>query len=123
MTEESKICEVLDCPYAKVTEIEKQALNTRLQKLTDAMELIKQAYSFNMQEIMSVMGNLYDYVIQNYPDRAKLIKESDDDCNFNIPWNCEKGDEIGDFCLLNLYRAYYQSGDIELEFYDKDVEE
>ena len=75
MTEKQKICEILDCPYAKVTENEKQELKTRLQKITDAMELIKQAYSFNMQEIMSVMGNLYDYVIQNYPDNAKLIKE------------------------------------------------
>ena len=44
-------------------------------------------------------------------------------CNFKSPWDCKKGEEIGDFCLLNLYNAYYQSGDIELEFYDRNVEE
>ena len=44
-------------------------------------------------------------------------------CNFKLPWNCKKGDEIGDFCLLNLYNVYYQSGDIELRFYDSEVEE
>lgn len=76
MKKEQKICKELDCPYARVLESEKPKIKTRLNKLTKAMEFIRQAYSFNVQEIMSVMGNLYDYVIQNYPEKAEaFLKE------------------------------------------------
>lgn len=41
-------------------------------------------------------------------------------CNFKSPWDCTKGEEIGDFPLLRLTDVYYQSGDIELEFHDRE---
>lgn len=43
-------------------------------------------------------------------------------CNFKLPCDCSKGEEIGDFFLLNLDNVYYQSGDIELKFYDVECE-
>jgi hypothetical protein len=72
----SPSCETLDCPYAKVEDEPKhESKASRIKKLTDAMELIKQAYSLDMQQTLSVMGNLYDYVLENYPKEAKLVGE------------------------------------------------
>lgn len=39
------------------------------------MELIRQAYNLTTNEVLSVMANLYDYIIKNYPERAKIIEE------------------------------------------------
>ena len=64
-----------------------------------------------VKELYDELGN---YIKMGHADTRVIAN-----CNFNIPWNCTKGEEIGDFCLLNLYNVYYQSGDIELEFYDK----
>ena len=64
-----------------------------------------------------------------YDELGKEIKAGHGDlnvianCNFTLPWNCTKGEEIGDFCLCYLDRVYYQSGDIEIRFYDSEVEE
>ena len=38
---------------------------------------------------------LSDLIAQGHADTRVIAN-----CNFNIPWNCTKGEEIGDFCLL-----------------------
>lgn len=43
--------------------------------------------------------------------------------NFKSPWELKKGEEVGDFCLLYLDWVYYQSGDIELKFSDREESE
>lgn len=71
-----KQCKVIDCPYVKVKigdDLKQEAGTPRLKKLTKAMEFIKQAYSFDTNQILFVMGNLYDFVLKNYPDNAKLV--------------------------------------------------
>lgn len=40
---------------------------------------------------------------------------------FTLPWDCKKGEEV-DYPLLHLNDVYYQSGDIELHFSDREVE-
>ena len=73
-----------------------------------------------MKDEMTVK-ELYDelgkYIEMGHADTRVIAN-----CNFKIPWNCKKGEEIGDFCLLHLYDVYYQSGDIEIRFYDSEVE-
>ena len=46
---------------------------TKIQKLSKAMELIRQAYNLTTNEVLSVMANIYDYVVKNYPEKAKTI--------------------------------------------------
>ncbi len=41
-------------------------------------------------------------------------------CSFVSPWALKKGEEVSDFPLLYLNDVYYQSGDIELGFSDKE---
>lgn len=48
---------------------------TKTQKLAKAMELIRQAYNLRTNEVLPVMANLFDYVIKNYPEKAKVIEE------------------------------------------------
>ena len=52
-----------------MTEIQK------IQKLAKAMELIRQAFNLTTNEVLPVMSNLYDYVIKNYPEKAKIIEK------------------------------------------------
>ena len=42
--------------------------------------------------------------------------------SFKAPWDLKRGEEVGDFCLTHLNDVYYQSGDIELGFSDKEIE-
>ena len=42
--------------------------------------------------------------------------------NFKSPWELKKGEKVGDFCLTHLNDVYYQSGDIELGFSDREDE-
>lgn len=69
-----------------------------------------------VQELYDELGN---YIKMGHADTRVIAN-----CNFKIPWkNCTKGEEIGDFPLTHLNNVYYQSGDIELGFYDSEVEE
>ena len=43
--------------------------------------------------------------------------------NFKSPWDLKKGEEVGDFWLGYLDRVYYQSGDIEMRFSDREESE
>ena len=43
--------------------------------------------------------------------------------NFKSPWDLKKGEEVDDFWLEYLERVYYQSGDIELKFSDREESE
>lgn len=65
-----------------------------------------------VQELCDELSNL----IKQGHSSTRVIAN----CNFSIPWNCTKGEEVGDFCLLYLDSVYYQSDDIELRFYDKE---
>ena len=47
----------------------------RIRKLSDAAELIKQAYSFNTTQVLYVMGNLYDFIQKTYPENVKFISK------------------------------------------------
>ena len=67
-----------------------------------------------VQELYNELGN---YIKMGHADTRVIAN-----CNFTLPWDCKKGEEIGDFCLCHLDRTYYQSGDIELRFYDKKQE-
>ena len=40
--------------------------------------------------------------------------------SFTSPWDFEKGEEVGGFYLTHLNDVYYQSGDIELGFSQKE---
>jgi hypothetical protein len=40
--------------------------------------------------------------------------------NFKSPWDLKKCEEVSDFCLEYLDWVYYQSGDIEMRFLDKE---
>ena len=42
--------------------------------------------------------------------------------NFKSPWELKKGEKVGDFYLTYLNDVYYQSGDIELGFSDREDE-
>ena len=42
--------------------------------------------------------------------------------NFKSPWELKKGEKVGDFYLTHLNDVYYQSGDIELGFSDREDE-
>lgn len=42
--------------------------------------------------------------------------------NFKSPWDLKKGEEVGDFFLEYLDWVYYQSGDIEMQFSDREDE-
>ena len=42
--------------------------------------------------------------------------------NFKSPWDLKKGEKVGDFYLTHLNDVYYQSGDIELGFSDREDE-
>lgn len=70
-----KQCKILDCPFAKTKEEPKRKNGSRIEKLSDAMELVKQAFSLNSYQMINVMGNLYDYIGKTYPDKAKLMQE------------------------------------------------
>lgn len=41
--------------------------------------------------------------------------------SFTSPWDLKKGEEVNDFYLTHLNDVYYQSGDIELGFSDKEI--
>ena len=64
-----------------------------------------------------------------YDELGKLIEHGHADTrvtaniNFKSPWDLKKGEEIGDFWLGYLDWVYYQSGDIELQFSDRDNEQ
>lgn len=40
--------------------------------------------------------------------------------SFSSPWDLKKGEEVSDFYLTHLNDVYYQSGDIELGFSDRE---
>ena len=42
--------------------------------------------------------------------------------SFISPWDLKKSEEVSDFYLAHLNDVYYQSGDIELGFSDKEIE-
>ena len=71
----------------------------------------------NGMKVQELYNELGKYIEMGHADTRVIAN-----CNFKIPWNCKKGEEIGDFCLLHLYDVYYQSGDIEIRFYDSEVE-
>ena len=69
-----------------------------------------------VQELYDELGN---YIKMGHADTRVIAN-----CNFKLPWgDCKKGEEIGGFYLTHLNDVYYQSGDIELEFADKNEEE
>lgn len=41
--------------------------------------------------------------------------------SFTSPWDLKKGEEVNVFYLTHLNDVYYQSGDIELGFSDKEI--
>ena len=68
-----------------------------------------------VQELYDELGK---YIEMGHADTRVIAN-----CNFKSPWDCKKGEEIGDFWLGYLDWVYYQSGDIELRFLDSEVEE
>ena len=61
--------------------------------------------------VMELHNELVKLILQGHADTRVIAN-----INFKSPWDLKKGEEVGDFHLLNLNDVYYQSGDIELGF-------
>lgn len=67
-------------------------------------------------------------VVELNKELSLLIKQGHGDTrvianiNFKSPWELKKGEKVGDFYLTHLNDVYYQSGDIELGFSDREDE-
>ena len=65
-------------------------------------------------------------VAELHKDLSLLIEQGHADTrvvaniSFTSPWDLKKGEEVSEFYLTNLNDVYYQSGDIELGFSDKE---
>lgn len=69
-----------------------------------------------VKELYDKLGN---YIKMGHADTRVIAN-----CFIKLPWDCKKGDYIGDLPFLYLNDVYYQSGDVELEFsFDKNEEE
>jgi hypothetical protein len=65
-----------------------------------------------VKELYDELGKLIDY---GYADTRVIAS-----INFKSPWDLKKGEEVSDFYLTHLNDEYYQSGDIEMRFSDRE---
>lgn len=65
-----------------------------------------------VKELYNELGKLIDY---GHADTRVIANIS-----FESPWDLKKGEEVSGFYLTHLNDVYYQSGDIELGFSDKE---
>lgn len=66
-------CKYDECPFLDIEKPKEVKPLTRVQKLTEAMELIKQAYSLDTKDVVFVMASLYDFVQKEFPEKALLV--------------------------------------------------
>lgn len=65
--------------------------------------------------VAELQKDLSLFIEQGHADTRVIANIS-----FTSPWNLKKGEEVSDFYLTHLNDVYYQSGDIELGFSDKE---